>query len=313
MPNSQALASTHNSAHSSCGFSNSSCWLTSTLTASDTTPVVFLNTDTLLSESREVARGARITNQLEADLTADLVRAMLACGVTPHAIGVITLYRSQLALIKSLLPRTTASSYIEAHTADRFQGRDKDIIILSCVRSNDRDVVGDLLKDWRRVNVAVTRARRKLIIIGSKSTLSRGDELLARLVTLCETSGWLRDLPHAAGDREAHRWSNNDTDASWEAQQPPGSVEYIRTAPVQSVPVVEMSTKPARPPLLPRTSNASLAVKAPFKQPSKVGKMSRDVLLGRGNGRSALAKGANACKRPILADIVNDVLGDEYD
>lgn len=312
LPHREALAKLHTSRQSNCSSPGAACWLNTALTASDTAPVIFINTDTLLPESREKAQGARITNQLEADLTADLVNALLLCGVTPDAIGVITLYRSQLALIKSLLPRTSGSSHIEAHTADRFQGRDKDIIILSCVRSNDREVVGDLLKDWRRVNVAVTRARRKLIIIGSKSTLSSGDELLGRLVKLCEVNNWMRDLPQFAGDRHAHRWCIDDGAANWE-EAPVASVEYVKTAPVRRITTTgagEDST-PTRIPFQPRTANASVGVKAPFKQPAKVGKMSRDVLLGRSCSKGTLSAGGNGCRRPVLADIVNDILGDE--
>ncbi|KAJ5059176.1 AAA domain-containing protein, partial [Bipolaris maydis] len=61
---------------------------------------------------------------------------------------------------------------VELHTADKFQGRDKEVVIVSCVRSNENGVVGDLLKDRRRINVALTRARSKLIILGSEKTLS---------------------------------------------------------------------------------------------------------------------------------------------
>lgn len=80
------------------------------------------------------------------------------------------------------------------HTADKFQGRDKECIIISLVRSNTERNIGDLLKDWRRINVAFTRARSKLIILGSKSTLS-SNELLKKFVDLMEDSQWAYDLP----------------------------------------------------------------------------------------------------------------------
>ena len=60
---------------------------------------------------------------------------------------------------------------MEMHTADRFQGRDKEVIILSLVRSNEAKGIGELLKDWRRINVAFTRAKTKLLVIGSRETL----------------------------------------------------------------------------------------------------------------------------------------------
>ena len=80
------------------------------------------------------------------------------------------------------------------HTADKFQGRDKECIIISLVRSNTDGNIGDLLKDWRRINVAFTRARSKLIILGSKSTLS-GNDLLKKFVDLMEENQWIYDLP----------------------------------------------------------------------------------------------------------------------
>ena len=74
---------------------------------------------------------------------------------------------------------------LELSTIDRYQGRDKDVIILSTVRSNAGGKVGRLLLDMRRLNVALTRAKCKLIIVGSFSTLSKGSDpprpLLARV------------------------------------------------------------------------------------------------------------------------------------
>jgi len=83
------------------------------------------------------------------------------------------------------------------HTTDKFQGRDKECIIISLVRSNSDGNIGDLLKDWRRINVAFTRARSKLIILGSKSTLS-SNELLKKFVDLMYESQWVYDLPENA-------------------------------------------------------------------------------------------------------------------
>jgi DNA replication ATP-dependent helicase Dna2 len=54
----------------------------------------------------------------------------------------------------------------------QYQGRDKECIIVSLVRANDKGLVGDLLTDWRRINVAITRAKHKLVFFGSASTLS---------------------------------------------------------------------------------------------------------------------------------------------
>ncbi|KAF2463218.1 uncharacterized protein BDR25DRAFT_116237 [Lindgomyces ingoldianus] len=157
---------------------NPTNWLAHTL--SPTSPVIFLNTDTT-SLTLETASGSRITNTLEARLITHLTLSLLSAGLPASEIGVIAFYRSQLALLKSCLqsagtqtqtsiPTSTAAAggsgggaeAIELHTADKFQGRDKEVIFVSCVRSNEARVVGDLLRDRRRVNVALTRARSKL-------------------------------------------------------------------------------------------------------------------------------------------------------
>ena len=94
------------------------------------------------------------------------------------------------------------------HTADRFQGRDKEVVVLSLVRSNEGRDVGMLLEDWRRVNVAFTRARSKLLVLGSQTTLT-GNELLGRFVNLMEENGWLYDLP--VGAAESHLFEEGGT------------------------------------------------------------------------------------------------------
>jgi AAA domain len=97
---------------------------------------------------------------------------------------------------------------IEVHTVDKFQGRDKDCIIVSLVRANQSKTVtslhhylsqtkylqtfklGDLLKDWRRVNVAFTRAKKKLVVIGSLSTL-QSSPLFSQFLDLLEQHNWI--------------------------------------------------------------------------------------------------------------------------
>lgn len=169
------------------------CWLRDLLDRSRR--ACFVNTDPMGSSSREaLENGARVTNPAEATLSVQLVESLITVGISPKDIGLITLYRSQLAIIKHSLRHRPG---VEMHTADRFQGRDKEVIVLSLVRSNENQIVGDLLKDWRRVNVALTRARTKLLVIGSKSTLL-GNNLLKDFVTLMERNSWIYDLPATA-------------------------------------------------------------------------------------------------------------------
>lgn len=178
------------------------CWLHDLIKPA--TKVSFVNTDPLLPLSREEAKGNRIVNPTEAIICTKLVQSLISVGVPASSIGVMTHYRSQLALIKHCL---RAYKLVEMHTADRFQGRDKEVVILSLVRSNETRFIGELLKDWRRVNVAFTRAKTKLLIIGSRETL-RGceprsdneEEMIGQFVRLMELKDWIYDLPSGALD-----------------------------------------------------------------------------------------------------------------
>jgi DNA replication ATP-dependent helicase Dna2 len=99
-----------------------------------------------------------------------------------------------LKLIGHLLK---ARPFVEIHTVDKYQGRDKECVIVSLVRSNPQGHVGDLLQDWRRINVAFTRAKKKLIVLGSFSTLEKA-ELLGKFVKLVQAKGFVYPLPAAA-------------------------------------------------------------------------------------------------------------------
>tara|TARA_R110002003_G_scaffold106_16_gene8854 strand:- start:1984 stop:4494 length:2511 start_codon:yes stop_codon:yes gene_type:complete len=208
--------SSRSSAQQTCaGPESTGCWLSRTL--SPDSPVVFINTD-LVSSSLEAQSGSRITNSFEARLVTQLTLSLLSLGISADEIGVIAFYRSQLALLRTSLSsaytQTQSSELaapaiggngcasVELHTADKFQGRDKEVVIVSCVRSNENGVVGDLLKDRRRVNVALTRARSKLIILGSEKTLS-SNELLRDMVALCREKNWVLDLQPDAVDSHA--------------------------------------------------------------------------------------------------------------
>lgn len=160
----------------------------------DKNKVLFLNHDKLPGLERKV--GENVSNVTEVELVRQLVEALCSCGVDESQIGVMTLYRSQLKLLTESLHDRPG---LEILTADRFQGRDKACIIISLVRSNTEQRVGDLLKDWRRINVAVTRARSKLILLGSMSTLSRADTI-REFIDLIERKKWIFDLPSNAAE-----------------------------------------------------------------------------------------------------------------
>jgi superfamily I DNA and/or RNA helicase len=97
-------------------------------------------------------------NQAEADEVLRLVRSMtLVQGVAPDTIGVVSPFRAQVVLLRQMLEGTG----VIVDTVERFQGGERDVMILSFVRSRGTGFVFD----ERRLNVAITRARRKLVLV----------------------------------------------------------------------------------------------------------------------------------------------------
>ena len=164
-------------------------WLQNALDPSR--PVVFLDTDKL--PAPETRSDHLVSNEKEAMLVQQLTFGFLRGGVPASCIGIISPYRHQLKLITQMLKNLRED--IEINTVDKYQGRDKTCIVVSLVRSNERANVGDLLRDWRRVNVAVTRAKRKLVLIGSLKTL-RASLLLQELFDLLEARKWVQVIPN---------------------------------------------------------------------------------------------------------------------
>lgn len=91
-------------------------------------------------------------------------------------VGIISPYRAQVQYLKSLIKKyeffKPYRRIISVNTVDGFQGQERDVILISLVRSNDEGQIG-FLKDLRRMNVAMTRARMKLIILGNKDTMTK--------------------------------------------------------------------------------------------------------------------------------------------
>ena len=91
-------------------------------------------------------------------------------------VGIISPYRAQVQYLKKLIKKYESFKpyrrLISVNTVDGFQGQERDVILISLVRSNDEGQIG-FLKDLRRMNVAMTRARMKLIILGNKDTMTQ--------------------------------------------------------------------------------------------------------------------------------------------
>ena len=132
-------------------------------------PLLLIDTEGR-SPERSRAGSPSKENPGEADIVKRFANRMLDMGMDPYNIGVITPYKDQSDLIVSKLKNTG----IEINTVDGFQGREKEVIVISFVRSNKRGEVG-FLKDLRRLNVSITRAKRKLIVICDVKTVSSMD------------------------------------------------------------------------------------------------------------------------------------------
>eukprot|EP01017_Pseudomicrothorax_dubius_P040198 TRINITY_DN6256_c0_g1_i1.p1 TRINITY_DN6256_c0_g1~~TRINITY_DN6256_c0_g1_i1.p1 ORF type:complete len:714 (+),score=172.44 TRINITY_DN6256_c0_g1_i1:912-3053(+) len=123
------------------------------------------------------ASGTSYLNKTEAKNVEKTVFFLIRAGVKPNQIGIITPYKGQRAFILNYMGKSGVISSaivrdIEIASVDGFQGREKDYIIISCVRSNEGLGIG-FLNDPRRLNVTITRAKYGLVVIGNARVLSR--------------------------------------------------------------------------------------------------------------------------------------------
>ncbi|KXS20998.1 P-loop containing nucleoside triphosphate hydrolase protein [Gonapodya prolifera JEL478] len=121
--------------------------------------------------------GTSYLNRTEAANVEKLVTRFLKANITPAQIGIITPYEGQRSYIVTYMQyngsmKKELYKEIEVASVDAFQGREKDYIILSCVRSNEHGGIG-FLNDPRRLNVALTRAKYGLVILGNPKVLSK--------------------------------------------------------------------------------------------------------------------------------------------
>ena len=146
----------------------------------DDTPVVFIDTEGKFLEKQK--KGSRSKyNPEEAKAVKSIVEKLKEIGVLTEYIGVITPYKDHEDYLKKIIPD------VEVKTVDGFQGREKEVIVISLVRSNPEEEIG-FLDDLRRLNVALTRAKRKVIIIGDSKTLS-SNETYRKLIKFIKEKG----------------------------------------------------------------------------------------------------------------------------
>jgi len=142
-------------------------------------PKVFVD----LVRSRESFSSKSYSNRFEAKKVIEYIQALNSLGVQGSQIGVITFYKSQVIFLEELIKKVRNIRGVIINTVDAFQGSEMGFIILSTVRANHKRAVGFLTNE-NRLNVALTRSRLGLIILGNARTL-KSSLIWHRLISYC--------------------------------------------------------------------------------------------------------------------------------
>jgi len=161
-------------------------------------PVTWVDTRSLRGNVESRAGGTSLFNVAEARLVTSVTRHLAAQAPPNLTIGVITAYAEQRDLLRRMMgPHDwPPERQLEIDTVDAFEGREKDIIVLSLVRANRRRDIG-FLRLEQRLNVAVSRSRRLIIIVGDTSTLRQG--YFHHLVATAQSVGHILPAPKLIG------------------------------------------------------------------------------------------------------------------
>lgn len=166
-------------------------------------PVVFIHVRSR-DESLCDNLGCTKWNRAEAEVVKVLVKDLLRCGVSPNTIGVITPYRGQRALVLDMIKGFRGDD-IEVNTVDAFQGREKDVIIYSVTSTGSFRFACER----NRLNVALTRAKLKLVVVGNGKAITNAKDagLLLKFIKYClelnsvydwDKKEWIRCGKHGA-------------------------------------------------------------------------------------------------------------------
>ncbi len=137
---------------------------------------VWVDTSDIESNTEVRTGSGSLRNAAEAEVVWRVVRHLNGCVSDEVSVGVITGYAEQKHLLRKLLAENSDAALgrsVEVDTVDAFEGRERDVVIVSMVRSNRRGDVG-FLRLQQRLNVALSRARRLLVVVGDRSTLRGG-------------------------------------------------------------------------------------------------------------------------------------------
>ena len=141
-------------------------------------PILFIDTSKdKNNEESQYKNSTSIYNTLESQIASRIANRYVKSGIPKSEIGIITPYVDQVNLIKK-------QTSINVDTVDGFQGNERDVIIISLVRSTNSKNIS-FIADPKRLNVTLTRARKKLIIIGNTKTLKQ-EYILKKLIKFCK-------------------------------------------------------------------------------------------------------------------------------
>jgi len=159
-------------------------------------PLAFM--DVRHGAERRDAAGDSVSNAAEATLCAHIVHGLLCAqhGLKAHQLGVVTPYAAQVRLIgRALRSRlgAAAAAEVSVRSVDGFQGQERELILFSAVRANADRQLG-FTADARRLNVALTRAKRGLIVLGQRQTL-RADPHWAAWLRHVDAGRWTLEAP----------------------------------------------------------------------------------------------------------------------
>ncbi|CAG2233641.1 unnamed protein product [Mytilus edulis] len=150
-------------------------------------------------QEHSTQRGA-IINSTEAEFTIELCEFLMSrTKLQQHQIGIIAPYQQQKKIIKEGLESMKLIS-IEVNTVDSFQGREKEVIILSCTRAKNVSGGIGFLANSKRMNVALTRAKTALYVVGCLSSLKRGDLAWRNLIEDAERRNVIRKITQGRYD-----------------------------------------------------------------------------------------------------------------
>ncbi|HSI05521.1 MAG TPA: AAA domain-containing protein [Myxococcota bacterium] len=150
----------------------------------DDAPLVFIDTAGKGFDEERPEGSESLANPGEADLVATYVRCVMERGLPAEAISVIAPYSAQVAALKARIEG------VGIDTVDAFQGRENELVVVSLTRGNAEGVIG-FLADINRMNVAMTRAKRQLVVVGDSGTIS-GHPFYAGFIEHTQATGAYR-------------------------------------------------------------------------------------------------------------------------